>query len=112
VLLGLAGAPALADDGPSVATLMTTCRAALAADWQGVDAAACAWYLEPCTVCEIDTPPPTWCVPAEVGPAALATQVLDVLAGRPQDGATSAAPVIREILTTTFPCTAASGHAR
>ena len=90
---------------------MAVCRAALGADWQGVEAAACAWYLEPCAVCGIDTPPATWCVPADVTPAARATQVLDVLARRPHDAAASAAPLIREILTTSFPC-AGDGAAR
>ena len=107
----LAGVLAAADDGSSVATLVSTCRAALAADWQGVEAAACAWYLDPCAVCGIDTPPVTWCVPAGITPATRATRVLDVLARQPQDGAASAAPVIRQILTTAFPC-AAAGQAQ
>lgn len=111
MLLAIAAVTAPAEDGPRVGEIVAVCRAALAADWQGVEAAACAWYLEPCAVCGIDTPPATWCVPADVTAAARATRVLDELARRAQDAAASSAPLIREILTTSFPC-AGGGEAR
>ncbi|MEQ8661056.1 MAG: hypothetical protein RLW62_09585 [Gammaproteobacteria bacterium] len=106
VAFGLAGSGAAAT--PSADGLAANCRAALAQGFDGLAAAACEWHLDPCTVCTVDAPPPTHCVPAAVAGAARAELLLGHLAAHPEDGARPAAAVVDELLATHFPCSSAA----
>ena len=100
-----ASVPAAALD---VSQLLSACETALAAGYRGSEAAACDWYLEPCTVCAPDAPPPAWCVPDTLTGAARATLLLPALreaaASTPQRAAET---VVAALLAARFPCSGA-----
>ncbi|MGE0483999.1 MAG: Rap1a/Tai family immunity protein [Gammaproteobacteria bacterium] len=102
VALGLYAAGAAGET--TLGEVVTTCRAALTAGFDGVDAAACEWFLDPCAICGAEPPPERWCVPPELPAAARAERLLGALA---RSGAAPDAPAraaVEAALAAEFPC--------
>jgi len=90
---------------PTAQDLIRTCEAALAADYNTVDAAMCDWYVAPCGVCGKEGPPqPNWCLPPELTGAALARTVVDALRAAPQLAAAPAPTAVEAVLKARYPC--------
>lgn len=108
-LLGLCAAlsfvtpPSRATD-VSLADLVRTCRHALADDYQGMAAAACDWYVEPCMVCAEPAPLVPVCEPPDLRPPVRAQAVLATIAQGAFDLALAVDKVLPEVLALTFPC--------
>jgi hypothetical protein len=88
----------------SVTELERTCTTALDNTYVGVEAAACDWYLDPCTVCGVSPPPVTWCVPPTVTPARRARRVLSALLETEGGSELGTPERVRRALTNAYPC--------
>ncbi len=100
-LLTLTGLHVHAAGGPTVAELMDTCSRALAGGYRGIHAGMCDWYVTPCEVCSVTTPP-DWCAPPGVSRADLARVAVEVLEGAAPDAPARAALV--ESFAARYPC--------
>ena len=105
--LAAAEVPATA---PSVAELLATCGRGYAHGDQGVDAAACEWFANPCG-CKLGAgrhDGPGWCVPAAEPPDATVLEVVAALRHFP-DHAAPVDQVVPEILARIYPCAPGTG---
>lgn len=96
LVVGVAGA------APAREEVIETCRAALAGDYSGIQAAACDWYVRPCGQCGVDAPAVPWCVPLSESRRAVAEYVVAGLAREKPQRPLAAA--VEELLRQAYPC--------
>ncbi|HYN76522.1 MAG TPA: Rap1a/Tai family immunity protein [Lamprocystis sp. (in: g-proteobacteria)] len=96
---------------PSVAELLAACGRGYAHGNQGVDAAACEWFANPCG-CKLSAggrDGPHWCVPAAESPDATVLKVVAALRRYP-DRVAPVDQVVPEILVRIYPCATGTGE--
>jgi hypothetical protein len=109
-LIGPLTAAAAPPVAPTVAELLATCARGYAQGNQGVDAAACEWFANPCG-CRpgaAGRESQRWCIPAGESPGATVRKVVAQLRRQP-DPAAPVDRVVPDILVRLYPCQPGAG---
>lgn len=104
MLLIVLFASATATAGPTGAELAATCTRALAADYAGIDAGICEWYVVPCPVCDGQPRNVIACPPPDADSRTLALVVVAALKVHPGAASEQASAIVPEILSAAYPC--------